>query len=327
MTTATFEYAVRDRSGKVVTGRMDADSESAVAGKLRGMGYAPITISEANAGLKRELAMPKFGKRVKLKDLAIFARQFATMINSGLSLLRALSILEEQTDNDELGRVISEVRLDVEQGTALSSAMSRHPEAFPPLMVNMTRAGEVGGFGSCSGSSGGGRASGRGSSRGRGATDVAVAAAAAVKEVVVVPHEHLGQRRGARRRVACRRHRSRTCRRTRLPCSAASSAADDQPRKQRRHQRRPCLGRAHRPCGHERRQESRGVGQCPPPRGGKPLEDEQSDILPRRPPGDGCCHEQLVPECPRQQGAPAGEAGGEGEGRRGECARWRRWRV
>ncbi|CAB5027585.1 MAG: type II secretion system F family protein [Actinobacteria bacterium] len=146
MTTATFEYAVRDRSGKVVTGRMDADSESAVAGKLRGMGYAPITISEANSGLKRELAMPKFGKRVKLKDLAIFSRQFATMINSGLSLLRALSILEDQTDNDELARVISEVRLDVEQGTALSSAMARHPEAFPPLMVNMTRAGEVGGF-------------------------------------------------------------------------------------------------------------------------------------------------------------------------------------
>ncbi|MCX6459736.1 MAG: type II secretion system F family protein [Actinobacteria bacterium] len=146
MSATTFEYAVRDRGGKVVTGRMDADSEAAVAGKLRGMGYAPISISQTNAGMKKELSLPSFNKRVKLKDLAIFARQFATMINSGLSLLRALSILEEQTDNKEFARVISEVRLDVEQGTALSTAMGRHTEVFPPLMVNMTRAGEVGGF-------------------------------------------------------------------------------------------------------------------------------------------------------------------------------------
>jgi len=146
MSTATFEYAVRDRGGKVVTGRMDADSEAAVAGKLRGMGYAPISISSTNQGLKREISLPSFGKRVKLKDLAIFARQFATMINSGLSMLRALSILEEQTDNAQLASVIAEVRLAVEQGQSLSSAMSQHMDVFPPLMVNMTRAGEVGGF-------------------------------------------------------------------------------------------------------------------------------------------------------------------------------------
>ncbi len=146
MSATTFEYAVRDRGGKVVTGRMDADSEAAVAGKLRGMGYSPISIAQTNAGMKKEISLPSFNKRVKLKDLAIFSRQFATMINSGLSLLRALSILEEQTDNKEFSRVISEVRLDVEQGTALSTAMARHPEVFPPLMVNMTRAGEVGGF-------------------------------------------------------------------------------------------------------------------------------------------------------------------------------------
>lgn len=146
MSTATFEYAVRDRGGKVVTGRMDADSEAAVAGKLRGMGYAPISISTTNQGLKRELKLPSFGKRVKLKDLAIFARQFATMINSGLSMLRGLSILEEQTENGQLATVIAEVRLAVEQGQSLSSAMSQHLEVFPPLMVNMTRAGEVGGF-------------------------------------------------------------------------------------------------------------------------------------------------------------------------------------
>ena len=146
MSTATFEYAVRDRAGKVVTGRMDADNESAVAGKLRGMGYAPISISQANAGLKKDIKLPSFGKRVKLKDLAIFSRQFATMINSGLSMLRALSILEEQTESAELARVVAEVRLDVEQGQSLSNAMAQHQDVFPPLMINMTRAGEVGGF-------------------------------------------------------------------------------------------------------------------------------------------------------------------------------------
>ena len=66
MSATTFEYAVRDRGGKVVTGRMDADSEAAVAGKLRGMGYAPISISQTNAGMKKELSLPSFNKRVKL---------------------------------------------------------------------------------------------------------------------------------------------------------------------------------------------------------------------------------------------------------------------
>ena len=75
------------------------------------------------------------------------SRQFATMINSGLSLLRALNILAEQTENKELARVLGEVRNEVETGNALSQAMARHsPKVFPPLMVNMTRAGEIGGF-------------------------------------------------------------------------------------------------------------------------------------------------------------------------------------
>jgi type IV pilus assembly protein PilC len=98
--------------------------------------------------LKKELTIPGLSrqKKVKLKDLAVFARQFATMINSGLSLLRALSILTEQTENKELARIIGEVRNDVETGNSLSSSMAKHPRVFPPLMVNMCRAGEIGGF-------------------------------------------------------------------------------------------------------------------------------------------------------------------------------------
>ncbi|MCU0299194.1 MAG: type II secretion system F family protein [Candidatus Nanopelagicales bacterium] len=146
MSLATFDYQVRDRTGKLVRGRIDAESASVVATKLKGMGYAPISIAEANAGLNRELHLPGMGAKVKLKDLAISARQFATMINSGLSLLRALSILAEQTENKKLAEVYASVRIAVEQGSSLSQALGQHPDVFPPIMVNMTRAGETGGF-------------------------------------------------------------------------------------------------------------------------------------------------------------------------------------
>jgi type IV pilus assembly protein PilC len=142
----TFEYAVRNRSGKLVTGKLQADSQSALVSKLRAMGYAPVSIVESGTGIRSEVKIPGFGGRVKLKDLAILSRQFATMINSGLSLLRALTILTDQTDNSKLRTVLGEVRNDIETGQALSSALGKHPAVFPPLMVNMTRAGEVGGF-------------------------------------------------------------------------------------------------------------------------------------------------------------------------------------
>jgi type IV pilus assembly protein PilC len=143
----TYAYAVRDRAGKIVNGQLEADSTALVAAKLKAMGYSPINISAANAGMKREIKIPGMGTKVKLKDLAIMARQFATMVNSGLPLLRALRILSEQTENKELGRVLNEVRADVEGGTALSVAMAKFsPKVFPPLMINMARAGEVGGF-------------------------------------------------------------------------------------------------------------------------------------------------------------------------------------
>jgi type IV pilus assembly protein PilC len=144
--TLTYEYSVRDRSGKIVSGKLEADSQAAVASKLKSMGYAPMSITESKAGMKREIKIPGFGKKVKLKDLAVMSRQFATMINAGLSLLRSLTILAEQTENKELARVLGEVGKDVETGLALSSAMGKHPNVFPPLMVNLSRAGEVGGF-------------------------------------------------------------------------------------------------------------------------------------------------------------------------------------
>jgi type IV pilus assembly protein PilC len=147
MATLTYEYKVRDAAGSMKTGTLTAESPTQVATKLKQMGYAPLSITQKNAGMQKELSIPGFGKKkVRLKDLAVFSRQFATMINSGLSLLRALNILTEQTENAELARVLGEVRNDIETGNSLSSAMGKHPDTFPPLMVNMCRAGEVGGF-------------------------------------------------------------------------------------------------------------------------------------------------------------------------------------
>ncbi|KGM17057.1 hypothetical protein N867_10745, partial [Actinotalea fermentans ATCC 43279 = JCM 9966 = DSM 3133] len=146
-TTKTFEYAVRDKSGKVVKGRIEANNAAAVANRLRTMGMAPISVDEVQTGaLQREIKIPGLSDRIKLRDLSIMARQLATMINSGLSLLRALSILAEQTENKALARILAQVRTDVETGSALSASLAKHQDTFPPLMVNMVRAGEVGGF-------------------------------------------------------------------------------------------------------------------------------------------------------------------------------------
>ena len=145
--TKTFEYAVRDREGKIVKGRLEATDQAAVANKLKSIGVAPVSIEEVStSGLNAEFKIPGFSEKIKQKDLAIMARQMATMINSGLSLLRALTIVAEQTENKPLARTLGQVRGDVEQGVALSVALNKHPNVFPPLMINMVKAGEVGGF-------------------------------------------------------------------------------------------------------------------------------------------------------------------------------------
>jgi type IV pilus assembly protein PilC len=142
----TYAYKVRDKSGKVLSGTLDADNTALVANRLRQMGYVPIAIDKkAGAGVKRDLAIPGLSNRVKLKEIAIFSRQFATMINSGLTLLRALSILTVQTESKFFSSVIDSLRSDIQSGSSLSQAMSRHPKQFNRLYVAMIRAGETGG--------------------------------------------------------------------------------------------------------------------------------------------------------------------------------------
>jgi len=143
---ATFQYKVRDGEGRLLQGSLEADSQALVAGRLRQMGYVPIAIEqEKTTALKKDVKIPGLSDRVNTKDVAVFSRQFATMINSGLSLIRALHILAEQTENKKLAEIVTEVRLDVEKGASLSMALSRHPKAFNRLYVAMVRAGETGG--------------------------------------------------------------------------------------------------------------------------------------------------------------------------------------
>jgi type II secretory pathway component PulF len=147
-TQQTYAYKARDSKGKVVKGRVDAPSEIAVTTRLRTMGLSPMTISEANAGtgLQRDITLPGFSKAVSLKDLAVMSRQMATMTSSGLTLLRTLNILTEQTENKQLATILAAIRTDVETGSSLSGSMAKHPTVLPPIMINLVRAGETGGF-------------------------------------------------------------------------------------------------------------------------------------------------------------------------------------
>src|SRR5947207_4227352 len=146
MASDTFVYRVRDRAGRVLEGSLEADNVTLVANRLRSMGYVPIAIDKkASGGIKGDLKIPFLSDRIKLKEVAVFSRQFATMINSGLTLLRSLTILAEQTESKALAGIVDQVRQDVERGASLSQALSKHPKAFSRLYVAMVRAGETGG--------------------------------------------------------------------------------------------------------------------------------------------------------------------------------------
>jgi len=142
MATITFKYNVRDKTGKVVSGRLEGENREAVATKLRQMGYIVLDLNEDRLSQLNKIT---FGTSVKSKDITIFARQFATMINAGLSLTKCLSILGAQSDSKELRDIITQLGKDVEAGQSLSEAMVKHPKVFPPLFYNMVRAGETGG--------------------------------------------------------------------------------------------------------------------------------------------------------------------------------------
>ncbi len=146
MATKTFNYEAIDNAGTVVTGKLEADSPSGAASMLTSQRLIPLQVSGLGTGLDKNVAIPGLGGKTSLKDLAVFSRQFASMTSSGLTLLRSLGILEEQTQKPKLKQAIAEIRSDVQGGGTLSTSMVKHPEHFPPLMINMVKAGETGGF-------------------------------------------------------------------------------------------------------------------------------------------------------------------------------------
>lgn len=144
-TATTYRYTVRDRTGKTRNGTLEASDRKVVAARLREMGYAPVSITEVKSdGLQREITIPGFGPKVDLPSLAVFSRQFATMIGSGVSIIRSLNILTEQTENKALAKIVGELRNEIEAGRSLSDSLRKHDE-FPALYIAMVKAGETAG--------------------------------------------------------------------------------------------------------------------------------------------------------------------------------------
>src|SRR3984957_13176860 len=139
---STYVFKAIDLAGGKARGEVEADSKQAVSDQLKQRGLIVLDIADKHSSKEIEFA---FLKSVKANDLAIFSRQLSTMISSGMSILRSLYVLEEQTENKFLKETIVAVRKDVEAGLSLSDSMARHPKVFNPLFVAMTQAGETGG--------------------------------------------------------------------------------------------------------------------------------------------------------------------------------------
>ena len=141
---STFVYKVRDRSGKIFTGSMEGENRSAVVSRLREMDYFITSINEKRRSFLISKEITLF-KRIKFRDLTIFYRQFATMVNAGLTLVSSLDILIEQVENKTLSSVIKTIKSDVEAGSTLADAFAKQPQVFSEINVSMIRAGEIGG--------------------------------------------------------------------------------------------------------------------------------------------------------------------------------------
>jgi type IV pilus assembly protein PilC len=141
----TYEYRARDAKGRVKSGAIDAESREAVLAHLREQGYLPVSITEKRIPLfKREVRL-SLGRKVKLAEVSVFARQLATMIESGITIVRALTILQSQTGNPVLKEAITTVRQRITSGQSFSEAIGSSPKIFDRLFVAMVRAGETSG--------------------------------------------------------------------------------------------------------------------------------------------------------------------------------------
>ena len=138
-----FNYTAIDRNGKRVRSSLDASSIETAKSSLRGAGYTILDIKEQTT-LNRDIEIPFLGNP-KAKDMAVFCRQFVSILRAGVSVASVLSMLGQQTGNKKLRAAIREMQADVEKGETLAASMRRHPKIFPPILVNMVSAGEASG--------------------------------------------------------------------------------------------------------------------------------------------------------------------------------------
>lgn len=141
---ATFTYKAKNWDGKIVTADMDCESKEVCISKLREKGYFVINIAEKKGGSGGGVSL--FGGRVNSQEVSIFARQFATMIGSGVPLVRCLTILQAQAENPTFKKIITQIRTDVEGGSTFSKALEKHPKVFNNLFCSLVKAGEIGGI-------------------------------------------------------------------------------------------------------------------------------------------------------------------------------------
>jgi type IV pilus assembly protein PilC len=143
---AKFAWEGKSRGGQAQKGEMEAPNQTAVVAQLRRQGIMPGKIKERGKGMDKDLKIPGFGGRVTTKDLVIFTRQFATMIDAGLPLVQCLDILGRQMDKAVFKKILVEVKESVEAGQTFADSLRKHPKAFDELFVNLVAAGEVGGI-------------------------------------------------------------------------------------------------------------------------------------------------------------------------------------
>lgn len=137
---AQFTYEAKTRGGEVRTGTIEADDEASATAKLRQQQLTPIKVK------KKGFSLAVGGGSVTTKDLVIFTRQFATMIDAGLPLVQCLEILSSQNENPAFARILRQVKTDVEGGATFSESLAKHPKVFDVLFCNLIRAGEIGGI-------------------------------------------------------------------------------------------------------------------------------------------------------------------------------------
>ena len=143
---AVFEYRVRDRAGKMMSSQLEADTLAQVRDNLRSKGLLIVEIKPARTGLSGDVKIPFLSDRPPgLKQVALFSKQMATLINAGVPLVQSLAIMQRQLESKSFQSILKIVRTDVESGTPFSESISKHPKVFNRLYINLVRAGETSG--------------------------------------------------------------------------------------------------------------------------------------------------------------------------------------